>query len=331
MDVTSYLFGKKSGGGGTPSLQSKSLTITENGTTNVTADEGYDGLSGVNITADILPSDIGDYFDNTITSSNNNIYGWVRLIKKLPSTPITVTTTYWAYLFARFRGTTFPEFSNDSLKPTDISSMFVECLNITDVPLFDTSNVTNMSLTFSGCTNLVNIPLYNTSNVTDMSYTFNGCSELETIPSFNTSNVTNMGSMFSGCTSLTSVPLLNTSKVNRMDSMFNRCTKLEEIPLFDTSNVTNMSSMFNSCPKLKTIPLLDTSSVTTFGYMLNGCNSLTDASLDNILQMCINASSYNGTKKLTQFQLPRNYYPASRIQALPHYQDFIDAGWTIGY
>ena len=24
-------------------------------------------------------------------------------------------------------------------------------------------------------------------------------------------------------------------------------------------------------------------------------------------------------------------YPTSRIQALPHYQDFLDAGWTIGY
>jgi len=53
MDVTSYLLGKQAGGGSTPTLQSKSVTITENGTTNVTADEGYDGLSNVGITTNV--------------------------------------------------------------------------------------------------------------------------------------------------------------------------------------------------------------------------------------------------------------------------------------
>jgi hypothetical protein len=56
MEVTSYLLGKKAGGGSTPILQQKSVTITENGTESITADTGYDGLSVVNINTDVPTS-----------------------------------------------------------------------------------------------------------------------------------------------------------------------------------------------------------------------------------------------------------------------------------
>lgn len=40
-------------GGGAPSLQSKSITYTANGTATITPDDGYDGLSSVDVTVNV--------------------------------------------------------------------------------------------------------------------------------------------------------------------------------------------------------------------------------------------------------------------------------------
>jgi len=187
----------------------------------------------------------------------------------------------------------------------DLNSKFSRDKKLVWFPLVDTSNVKNMTSMFYYCTSLKEIPQFDTSNVTNMNYMFNNCTSLEEIPQFDTSKVTNMGSMFNNCTSLTEVPQFDTSKVTNMGSMFNNCTSLEEIPQFDTSNVTAMKNMFQYC------------------------NKLTDTSIDNILQFCITSKIENGTLQYLGFK--SNVYPINRIEALPHYQDFLDAGWTIGY
>ena len=138
-----------------------------------------------------------------------------------------------------------------------------------------------------------------------------------------------MSSMFNNCTSLKEVPQLNTSNVTNMSSMFNNCTSLKEVPQFDTSKVTNMRYMFNNCTSLEEIPQFDISNVTDMRYMFQSCNKLTDTSIDNILQFCITSKIQNGTLKYLGFN--SNDYPINRIEALPHYQDFLDAGWIIGY
>ena len=199
----------------------------------------------------------------------------------------------------------------DTVFPTTNGQrLFYDCKSLISIPLFDASKFTNMLYTFHGCRSLTSIPLLDTSNVTLMNNTFYDCKSLTSIPLLNTSNVTQMSSMFAFCSSLTSIPQFNTSKVNTMQSMLSYCTNLTTVPALDTSSI-NWSNGFNG--------------------MFSGTTKLTDESLNNILTMCINATSYNGTKTLAFMGFQSRDYSASRIEALSNYQDFINAGWTIGY
>lgn len=152
------------------------------------------------------------------------------------------------------------------------------------------------------------------------------------MPLVDTSTATNMYGMFTGCSSLTSVPLLNTSNTTITQTMFSNCERLSIVPQFDTSNVNNMQGMFNYCTSLTTVPQFNTSKVKYMNNMFYNCPSLSDESLNNILKMCINTTTeYIGTKTLSRLGFMNSVTPSSKIQSLPSYQDFLDAGWTIGY
>ena len=126
----------------------------------------------------------------------------------------------------------------------------------------------------------------------------------------------------------------DSSQTNLSEKFYNN-KKLVIMPLVDTSHAESKARMFLNCDRLTTVPILDMSLTvndTRKNSMFSNCNALTDQSLDNILQMCIAMPLFeSATKTLSTLGFNSTYYPASRIQALPHYQDFIDAGWTIGY
>lgn len=63
--------------------------------------------------------------------------------------------------------------------------------------------------------------------------------------------------------------------------------------------------------------------------MFSRCSSLSNESLNNILEMCINATSYTGTKTLKQIGLTSSQ--ATTCQSLSNWNDFVTAGWTTGY
>lgn len=171
-------------------------------------------------------------------------------------------------------------------------------------------------------------------------FSFSGADHLEEIEGITgTSNRTSCNGMFYECQRLKSIPAFDTSTVTNMNAMFQNCLTITTIPAFDTSNVTNMGAMFE-CDYvegqygggLTDVPVLNTSKVTNFNSMFYGRKLLNNQSLDNILQMCINATSFTGTKNLVTLGIYSNSgYSVATIQSLPHYQDFINAGWTIGF
>ena len=83
-------------GGGAPSLQSKSVTYTANGTATITPDDGYDGLSSVDVTVDVSGGGVEDTvtvtlpigpdkadFDMEVTATYTNALG--EIVANVPA------------------------------------------------------------------------------------------------------------------------------------------------------------------------------------------------------------------------------------------------------
>ena len=117
------------------------------------------------------------------------------------------------------------------------------------------------------------------------------------------------------------------STVNNFDDVFSGWG-LTEIPLLDTSNITSMEHAF-SCPNLTTMPALNTRNVVNMQGAFSNCPLLSNESLNNILSMCINATSVTHSKTLSYIGLSEEQ--STICEGLSNYQDFLDAGWGTGY
>ena len=150
-------------------------------------------------------------------------------------------------------------------------------------------------------------PQVDTSNLTILK--FQSCSYLMAVSdNLDYTNITKFEN-FCSDTSIFNAPKIKNfpSAVRSCYGMFSYCSKLRIVPIYDLTNVTNVTNMFANC------------------------NSLTDESLDNILQSLILATGVSN-KTLNNVGINNtSRYPVSRMESLPHYQDFIDAGWSLGY
>ena len=274
--------------------QEKDVTITSNGDTIVTPDEGFDGLNKVNVSVKV-PIPTFETETLTVELTENGTYNYTPTTDGYSSVEVTVDVAGsggGGLLIVPFEEIGYPTELKDDInnelnsKPlSDLEySKSLYTANTTYyngdnklvyAPLVNTSNIKNMGYMFQDCSSLTTVPLFNTGNATDMKRMFFGCNLLTSIPQFDTSNVTNMSYMFSECTNLTSIPQFDTSNVTNMSYMFSECTNLTSIPQLDTGKVTDMSYMFSECTNLTSIPQLDTGSVTTIRYMFNGCTNLT--------------------------------------------------------
>ena len=253
MDVTSYLLGKKAGGGETPTgtiditqngtynvssyasadvnvqpdLETKSITITENTTTTITPTSGKDGLSSVEVTTNV-PQPSGKI---NITQNGTDID-----VSSYALADVSVSGGKYAprrCVFSNYTGT----------------ELNYELENI------DSSNMMRFANMFSYCSNLISVDLKNivASNMNDGNANnfFLNCSSLTTITNMENlinTNILQVGGFFQNCSSLTELNLQgwNTSNVENTVNMFYGCTQLMKIDMRDCefTNVTDSTSMF---------------------------------------------------------------------------------------
>lgn len=204
LDLGSYLLGKSKGGGGQPNLQSKSITITENGTSNVTPDTGYDGLSQVNVTTNVPGASTIQINDCT-----RLFFGNIRRYEYATLLPICKPTTCERMFqdSSLFYNANFANLAYlDTRNCTKFNQMFYNCYGLTTVD-------------FSGFTN------FDTSRALDIQSMFLNCSGLTSIniSNFVTSSCNYFGQMFSGCTSLQHLDMRNMTFENYSNgnNMFN--------------------------------------------------------------------------------------------------------------
>ena len=315
-----------------PNLQDKSITITQNGTTTISKDTGYDGLDEVEITTNVsggggttveleLNSQQKGY---SSTSSYPSRLAWyIRTIENLDIRDLSTL----AWMFANCQHLiTIPQLDTSNI--TGMSFMFYNCKSLTSIPMMNTSNVDGMSNMFYACEALTTIPQLDMSSVTSTQNMFYNCYALTTIPQLNTANVTNMNNMFYYCRALTSVPQLNTSNVTTMTAMFRNCQVLTSLPTIDTAKVTDMSDMFNGCQEIETITITDTPLLTKVSTAFYNCRKLkringilditkctTNTSLSNFLGSGINAPTLLEEVRIKGL---RNTYNFSHLPNLSH-------------
>ena len=221
--------------------QAKAVTITENGTTEITPDAGK-VLSGVSVSVNVAggPSIVTIPPVSMPLSLDKNIFS--------KGASIDLGSIEWAQ----------PSISN-------ISYLFNRMSNLKDIKWGDLPNRLEDSLDVSGL--------------------FQDCKKIETIDLslLNITVISSVSSMFSGCTSLKSI-LWGGIKVRStsLNSMFLGCSSLTSI---DTSfldpeygSTSSMGNMFNACSSLETLDLssIKTSSITNVSNAFSGCDSLTN-------------------------------------------------------
>jgi hypothetical protein len=147
---------------------------------NIKAENIKEGVSILGVEGEVkAPSpdmvNINDYLETTITSENAQYFFIGSIFKKIPEN-FKVETTDLSYLFASYRGGTFP--------------------------VIDTSLVTNMRYMCSGCRGVKTIPNLNTSNCEDFLNFASSASNLESVPLLDFSKAKSISNMFMSCYTL---------------------------------------------------------------------------------------------------------------------------------
>jgi len=145
-----------------PNLQSKSITITENGTQTITADSGYDGLSSVGVEVNVNSGDEATIKYNTESyGSFTDLANRITEVKDLDISEFTSLSGLFEDWHA-LQKVTFKKLPNN---PTSYERMFYSCSSLEDISDLDTSKATSLANTFYLCSSLQVVPVLDTTNL----------------------------------------------------------------------------------------------------------------------------------------------------------------------
>jgi hypothetical protein len=274
-------------GGGSATLQTKEITITENGTQSVTPDEGYDGLEQVDITTNV-PTGGGDIPEKGFVVNNWDSDGFPTDIS------IYGLQTIPAYYVCGERG----------------SMRYVT--NIT-LP-----NIDNLIINNYCFYNSVNLKTLNNSNKISIvkEGAFRFCNKLEAIDLSNISQTILYVYTFSENYALKSV-ILPSNKINKISSYcFNSCKILETIALSDTlltigegimyaGSTSATGYTFTNCTILRLSELPETLTIIKGPYNFQNCTQITLSSLPKGLYGTLDHHNFENCYSITIKKIPK--------------------------
>lgn len=267
-------------------LQEKNVEITDV-ETSVTPDEGFDGVTILNINAQAVRDNAyTEGYNNGTNDGYNNGYevgytsGNTDGVQSVVDNSVELDINSNGVYLTKYTGgegelvnkinvrvdggLDFSTIGYTQEQTNSLNASYNEGIRYAEKIKNEWTNPMMGYSKFADDYNLRYFPNVDTSSLTDMRRMFDSCRNLTFIPIINTSKVTDISNCFYGCSSLVEVPAFNLINCRNLFNCFNSCTNLENVGFINTNNVTTMESTFDECKKLKTIPKFNTSKVTNF-------------------------------------------------------------------
>ena len=309
--------------------QSKEVTITENGTTEITPDEGY-LLTGVTVEAAVpgKPEQtkavtIRENGVTEVTPDAGHVLTGVTVEASVPGKPEQV------------KAVTITENGTTQITPDEgkvLSGVSVS-VDVAGGPSIVTIPPVSFPIRNNILTKATDIDLgsieWVQASINDISNLFYRMTDLKAIKWGNLSNLLSeniaASYMFANCESLETIDLsvLNVRYISSADNMFYVCQKLKNI-VWNNIKIrsTGLYNMFFSCSSLETLDasFLDPEydKVNNIGYMFNQCYALKTLDLSNLKTANITSASsvFGACSKLTNVVFEDGCFPNTSLRDL---------------